>query len=135
MGATIVLTLLLVAVLAGATWTRDLDVSPGLAWGLRLGLGVFVLGALEGVAMVAVGASAVGPGPALPGVGWNVGGDLRIAHFVGLHALQLLPLVGFVAERRRGGLLRPTWIVAVVAVVQTAVLLGTVAHALCAPGG
>lgn len=135
MGAVIVGTVLLVAILAGAAWTREMDVDPAFTWGVRLGLAVFVLGSLEGGAMVAAGASAVGSGPTMPVAGWAVGGDFRVAHFVGLHALQVLPLVGYLAERRRGGLLRSTWLVGGVAAVQAALLVVTFVHAVRALGG
>jgi len=75
----------------------------GYLWGIRAGLLLFVIGSFQGFMMVAnMGHGIPGPdgGPGLPFVNWSTtGGDLRIAHFIGLHALQMLPLVGFVADR------------------------------------
>jgi len=95
---------------------------PALAWGLRLGLLVSLVGmgvaffmtspTAEQLAMAeatgrlpVVGAHTVGAadgGPGLPVVGWSmVGGDLRAPHFFGLHALQALPLLGWLLGSKR----------------------------------
>lgn len=79
------------------------ELTPAYLRGIQLGMFVFVLASVQGWLMVsydghAVGAAAESAG--LPLVNWKItGGDLRIAHFVGLHALRVLPLAGYVAAR------------------------------------
>jgi hypothetical protein len=79
--------------------------APAYLWGIRAGLLLFFLGSLEGMAMVSNMAHTVGApdgGPGLPVVNWSTrSGDLRVAHFLAFHALQLLPLAGFCLSRYR----------------------------------
>ena len=113
MGTTIVVLWVATATI-GVVLLRERTLPADTAWAVRLGLGVTLLGmataflmtsptgaqiaaASDRGAMTTIGAHAVGVpdgGAGLPLVGWSTtGGDLRIGHFVGLHALQGLPLL------------------------------------------
>ncbi|HYM82150.1 MAG TPA: hypothetical protein VEY91_12170 [Candidatus Limnocylindria bacterium] len=107
MGAMILGNTLLVLVLFGRYLGRVALPSP-YAWGVRIGLAIFLLGSIEGLAMIFRSAHTVGLTDRSPGlwfVNWSTrAGDLRIAHAAGLHALQTLPLVGFALSRWPSGL-------------------------------
>jgi hypothetical protein len=96
MGATIVV-LWLATLAVALRFLREPGRDRAAGTAVRLGLFVALIGLLEGFVMIANGAHTVGladGGPGLPLVGWSTtGGDLRIAHFVGMHALQGLPLL------------------------------------------
>lgn len=67
-------------------------------WSIRLGIFIFVVFALEGAVIGANGSPRVGSneGKVLPFLNWSLSqGDLRTAHFIGMHALQVLPLLAY----------------------------------------
>jgi len=68
-------------------------------WGIRLGLLFFVLASLEGTVMVGMMRHTIGAqdgGEGVLFVNWSKNhGDLRAAHFFGMHSLQILPLIGY----------------------------------------
>jgi hypothetical protein len=84
--------------------------------------------------MVIAGAHTVGApdgGPGLAGTGWSTEhGDLRVPHFVGLHALQVLPLVALILARRRVRPAARTRLVFVSAAGYAALYVGLLVQAL-----
>ena len=110
MGAAITLNIAVAAYVALKFWKTRAEIPAPYLWGIRIGLTIFVLASLEGVAMVSHGAHSVGlpdGGAGLPVVNWSTrGGDLRVAHFFGMHALQILPLLGYLLSTRRAARLK-----------------------------
>jgi hypothetical protein len=121
MGVAIVLQTLTSIAAAAALW-RQRFADQATAWALRLGMTITIVGAATGGLMTqptaaqladaratgritVAGAHTVGGpdgGAGLPGTTWSVEhGDLRVPHFLGLHALQALPLLAFAFSRRR----------------------------------
>lgn len=103
MGLGIAANTFLVGYLTYLYFTAEIDLPKTILWGIRLGLVVFLLGSIEGGYMSAQIGHSVGVadgGEGLPFVNWSTkGGDLRIAHFIGLHAIQAIPIVAFLLER------------------------------------
>ena len=83
---------------------KRFDAPMRYVWGIRLGTLLFVVFAFEGFMMAGQLAHTVGAadgGPGLPVTNWSVrNGDLRVAHFFGMHSLQILPLLGYYLARQ-----------------------------------
>jgi hypothetical protein len=111
----------LASVIAAVSLWRQRFADETIGWACRAGLTITVIGALTGGLMTrptaaqlaeartthrmpAAGAHTVGApdgGRGLPGTGWSrEHGDLRVPHFVGLHAIQVLAVLAVLIRRR-----------------------------------
>ena len=84
---------------------KQFTIPPAYVWGIRLGILFFIFFSLEGGMMLSLARHTVGGpdgGPGLPLTNWSSEhGDLRIAHFLGIHSLQILPLLGYYVAKSR----------------------------------
>ncbi len=111
--ATLVLTLRFI-------FQKTYSISAPFALSIKIGLLLFVVFSFFGGYMSMLNTHNVGGkigGPGLPLINWStLYGDLRVAHFFGIHSLQIIPFVGFyiankVKDERKATNL--VWIVAV----------------------
>ena len=136
MGSAIILQTIVSVAVAVALW-RQSFADRSLGWALRLGMTLTMIGALTGglmtrptstqleaaragAPMTTTGAHTVGApdgGPGIPLTAWSsTHGDLRVPHFIGLHALQALALVAVGLRRwRRNAAARVKAVLAVTA--------------------
>jgi hypothetical protein len=121
MGAAILLQTFVSVAVVVALWRQRFTDRP-LGWALRLGMTLTIAGAMTGPLMTrptaaqlaharaggpmtTAGAHSVGGvdgGPGVPVTGWSrEHGDLRVPHFIGLHAVQSLALIAVGLRRWR----------------------------------
>jgi hypothetical protein len=121
MGGAILLQTLVSVAVAVALWRQRFTDRP-LGWALRLGMTLTIVGAMlgplmtrptaaqladarAGGRMTIAGAHSVGGsdgGPGVPVTGWSrTHGDIRVPHFMGLHAIQVLALIAVGLRRWR----------------------------------
>lgn len=84
---------------------KEAKLTPALRLGTVLGFGLssvltlFIAGYIGGQSSALVGTPSVDH-PTVPVMGWSAEvGDLRPAHFLALHAMQVLPFLGFLLDR------------------------------------
>lgn len=138
MGTMIALNTVLLVVVLGLFVIRGADLPRSYLWAVRLGLLVTLLGSAEGALMVAHRQHAVGVadgGHGLPLVNWSTeGGDLRAAHMLALHGMQIIPLFAFLLGRARPGWTEAQRVRSVVVFSTLYVVAGTVLLSLALAG-
>ncbi len=106
---------------------KSFEVSMLIIWSIRLSIIITVIFAFEGFVMGALLKHTIGATDGtsgLPIVNWSKNyGDLRVAHFLGLHAIQIVPLLCYY-------LAKSTWQVIVICCIYLFIVTGTLIQAL-----
>ena len=104
MGILIAINVLIMALFIFETIRLKLKTPKLLQWATLLGWVIVFFGSWVGGQMLSIMSHNIGVedgGPGLPLVNWSsIAGDLRVAHFFGLHSLQIIPIFALLISKK-----------------------------------
>jgi hypothetical protein len=104
MGILIAINVIIMALFIFETIRLKLKTAKLLQWAILLGWVIVFFGSWVGGQMISEMSHNIGiedGGPGLPLVNWStIAGDLRVAHFFGLHGLQIIPILALLISNK-----------------------------------
>ena len=128
MGILIAINVLIMILLIFETIRLKLKTSKLLQWAILLGWVIVFFGSWVGGQMISEMSHNIGVedgGPGLPLVNWStIAGDLRVAHFFGLHGLQIIPIFALLISNKSKNTMRNQTIIVTVFGLAYALYIG-----------
>ncbi|MEQ8926706.1 MAG: hypothetical protein RLO81_12875 [Fulvivirga sp.] len=132
MGIAIAITYIVYAYLLLEFIRHPMALPQPLLWAIWLGLIIFLFGGISGFMMVGNLKHSIGiadGGFGLPFTNWStVGADLRVSHFISLHAIQVIPLLAIFLMKIKAPF--PTATVIITGIIYLAFAVFTLIQAL-----